>query len=42
MTRARGLVQDAMAIGYIRMPDGSTAPERTDLAVQMASQAAAR
>jgi hypothetical protein len=26
IARARGLVQDAMAFGYIAMPEGSTAP----------------
>jgi len=42
ITRARGLVQDAMATGYIRMPEGSTAPEPSDMAIQAAMQAVAR
>ena len=35
ITRARGLVQDAMATGYIRMPEGSIAPEPTDMAMRV-------
>jgi malate dehydrogenase (oxaloacetate-decarboxylating) len=42
ITRAQGLVQDAMANGYICMPEGSKAPESTDRAVQAATQAATR
>ncbi len=42
ITRARGLVQDAMATGYIRMPEGSTAPEPSEMAVQAATKAASR
>jgi malate dehydrogenase (oxaloacetate-decarboxylating) len=36
ITRARGLVQDAMATGYIRMPEGSTPPKPTEQAVKAA------
>lgn len=36
IARARGLVQDAMATGYIRMPEGSKAPNPTEQAVQAA------
>jgi len=36
ISRARGLVQDAMATGYIRMPEGSTAPKPTEQAVKAA------
>jgi malate dehydrogenase (oxaloacetate-decarboxylating) len=32
ISRARGLVQDAMAIGYIDMPDGSVAPRPSKMA----------
>jgi len=32
--RARGLVQDSMALGYIKMPDGDPCPEPSDLARQ--------
>jgi len=41
ISRARGLVQDAMATGYIRMPEGSIAPKPTDKAVQVARQSLA-
>ena len=37
ITRSRGLVQDAMATGYIRMPEGSTAPKPTEQAVRAAA-----
>jgi malate dehydrogenase (oxaloacetate-decarboxylating) len=37
ITRARGLVQDAMATGYIRMPEGSTAPKPTEQAILAAA-----
>jgi malate dehydrogenase (oxaloacetate-decarboxylating) len=40
ISRARGLVQDAMATGYIRMPEGSVAPKPTDMAVRVARQSA--
>jgi len=35
--RARGLVQDAMALGYIAMPEGSQAPEPSQVAVNAIS-----
>ncbi len=38
--RARGLVQDAMAIGYIAMPEGSHAPRPTQKASLAVAQAA--
>jgi len=38
--RARGLVQDAMAIGYIPMPEGSHAPRPTQKASLAVAQAA--
>jgi malate dehydrogenase (oxaloacetate-decarboxylating) len=37
ITRARGLVQDAMATGYIRMPEGSKAPNPTEQAILAAA-----
>jgi len=37
ITRARGLVQDAMATGYIRMPEGSKAPKPTEQAMKAAA-----
>jgi malate dehydrogenase (oxaloacetate-decarboxylating) len=40
--RARGLVQDAMAIGYIQMPEGSHAPRPSQKASQAIAQAASR
>jgi hypothetical protein len=34
ISRARGLVQDAMALGYIAMPEGSRAPAPTTQALK--------
>jgi malate dehydrogenase (oxaloacetate-decarboxylating) len=41
IARARGLVQDAMAIGYIQMPEGSHAPRPSLKASQAVAKAAA-
>ncbi len=40
--RARGLVQDAMATGYIEMPKGSKAPKPTKLARKAVEKATAK
>jgi malate dehydrogenase (oxaloacetate-decarboxylating) len=37
--RARGMVQDAMATGYIAMPEGSKAPRPTPMAMQAVAAA---
>jgi malate dehydrogenase (oxaloacetate-decarboxylating) len=37
--RARGMVQDAMATGYIAMPPGSQAPKPTEMAMQAVAAA---
>jgi malate dehydrogenase (oxaloacetate-decarboxylating) len=37
--RARGMVQDAMATGYIAMPPGSQAPRPTEMAMQAVAAA---
>ena len=39
--RARGMVQDAMATGYIVMPEGSEAPRPTQMAMQAVAAATA-
>ena len=36
--RARGLVQDAMATGYIQMPKDSLPPRPTDLAMEVVTK----
>src|SRR5512137_2743331 len=41
ITRARGMVQDAMATGYIAMPAGSTAPKPTKMARKAVAKAKA-
>jgi malate dehydrogenase (oxaloacetate-decarboxylating) len=38
--RARGLVQDAMALGYIAMPEGSRAPAPTKMAMKAVAKGA--
>ena len=38
--RARGLVQDAMALGYIEMPEGSRAPAPTKMAMKAVAKGA--
>ena len=38
IARARGLVQDQMALGYIPMPEGSRAPAPTKAATKAAAQ----
>jgi hypothetical protein len=38
--RARGLVQDAMALGYIQMPEGSRAPAPTKMAMKAVAKGA--
>jgi malate dehydrogenase (oxaloacetate-decarboxylating) len=38
--RARGLIQDAMALGYIAMPENSQAPEPSQAAIKAVQQAA--
>ena len=40
IARARGLVQDQMALGYIAMPEGSKAPAPTRAAVKAAARGA--
>ena len=40
IARARGLVQDQMALGYIPMPEGSKAPAPTSAAVKAAGRGA--
>ncbi len=40
IARARGLVQDAMALGYIPMPDGSKAPAPTKMAMKAVAKGA--
>jgi malate dehydrogenase (oxaloacetate-decarboxylating) len=40
IARARGLVQDAMALGYIEMPEGSHAPKPSRLARRAVEKAA--
>jgi hypothetical protein len=40
ITRARGMVQDAMAMGYIPMPKGSAAPKPTKMARKAVAKAA--
>jgi len=42
IARARGQVQDAMAIGYITMPPGSRAPKPTKMAMKAFTQATDR
>jgi malate dehydrogenase (oxaloacetate-decarboxylating) len=42
IARARGQVQDAMAIGYIAMPPGSKAPKPTKMAMKVFTQATAK
>jgi malate dehydrogenase (oxaloacetate-decarboxylating) len=37
--RARGMVQDAMATGYIKMPEGSQAPKPTKMALKAVAKA---
>jgi hypothetical protein len=37
--RARGMVQDAMATGYIEMPKGSQAPKPTKMALKAVAKA---
>jgi malate dehydrogenase (oxaloacetate-decarboxylating) len=37
--RARGMVQDAMATGYIEMPEGSQAPKPTKMALKAVARA---
>jgi malate dehydrogenase (oxaloacetate-decarboxylating) len=41
IARARGLVQDAMALGYIEMPQGSPAPKPSRMARKAVNKAAA-
>jgi malate dehydrogenase (oxaloacetate-decarboxylating) len=38
ITRARGMVQDAMATGYIAMPQGSKPPRPTKMAMKVAAR----
>lgn len=40
IARARGLVQDSMALGYVEMPEGSVAPAPTKEALRAAGKAA--
>jgi hypothetical protein len=40
IARARGLVQDAMALGYITMPEGSRAPAPTKMAMKAVAKGA--
>lgn len=40
--RARGMVQDAMATGYIAMPKGSVAPKPTKMAMKAVAKATAK
>ncbi len=40
ISRARGLVQDAMALGYIAMPEGSRAPAPTTQALKAVARGA--
>jgi malate dehydrogenase (oxaloacetate-decarboxylating) len=42
IARARGMVQDAMATGYIAMPKGSQAPQPTKMAVKAVAQLKAK
>ena len=42
IARARGQVQDSMAIGYIAMPPGSKAPKPTKMALKVFTQAATK
>ncbi len=42
ITRARGMVQDAMATGYIAMPPGSAAPKPTKMAMEAVAKAKAK
>ena len=41
IARARGLVQDAMALGYIAMPEGSKAPAPTRQTMQAVARSLA-
>jgi hypothetical protein len=38
IARARGMVQDQMALGYIQMPEGSRAPAPTKAALKAAAR----
>jgi malate dehydrogenase (oxaloacetate-decarboxylating) len=42
IARARGMVQDAMATGYIEMPNGSQAPKPTKMATKAVAKATAK